>query len=302
MNMRRAAFAAACYASCRSQACSGLLCADTTSAPSARERAVAWIDRRSIVSKHVIPAERQHPLQLSAARQEAGRDECGTVRSDHAGCPPYEGPSFSLSKVCSAWSTPTLPRIRKGGPTALSARPARGFLQIFVAGVLLLALSSTGASLPAQPMPGSTQASRQTADPLLAGFSRWDADFDGVLTCQEWKRYAEQLFIRSDRNGNGVLEPEEFATLGKYEPIFSKADLAYFDDNLDGRISLREFADKPNPIFARYDRNRDCQLTADEIRGGPASGTPPSSPSNSQQKPPSDASQRRSGAQAPSSN
>jgi len=189
-----------------------------------------------------------------------------------------------------------------GSPPAASARPAPGFLQVFVAGVLLLALSSADASLHAQPMPGSTPASRQTADPLLAGFSRWDVDFDGVLTCQEWKRYAEQLFIRSDKNGNGVLEPEEFATLGKYEPIFSKADIAYFDDNLDGRISLREFADKPNPIFARYDRNRDCLLTADEIRGGPASGNPPGSSANSQEKPPSDGLQRRGGAQAPSPN
>ena len=168
--------------------------------------------------------------------------------------------------------------------------------------VLLVALSGPWASVPAQPMPGSTHGSRQTADPLLAGFSRWDADFDGVLTCQEWKRYAEQLFIRSDRNGDGALDRTEFATLGKYEPIFAKADLAYFDDNLDGRVGLREFADKPNPIFARYDRNRDCQLTADEIRGGPTSGSPPSGPANTQQKPPSDGLQRRSGAQSPPSN
>ena len=149
----------------------------------------------------------------------------------------------------------------------------------------------------AQPAPGSPTASRQTSDPLLAGFSRWDADFDGVLTCQEWKRYAEQLFMRSDRNGDGMLDREEFTILGKYEPIFSKADLAYFDDNLDGRISVREFAEKPNPIFARYDRNRDCQLTADEIRGGSVSGSPPSAPSTSQQKPPPGGLQRSGGAQ-----
>ena len=150
--------------------------------------------------------------------------------------------------------------------------------------------------MPAQPMPGSTHESRQTPDPLLGGLSRWDMDFDGVLTCQEWKRYAEQLFRRSDKNGDGVLEREEFATLGKHEPIFAKADLAYFDDNGDGRVDLREFADKPNPVFVRYDRNRDCQLTAEEIRGGNGSGSPPSAPSSRQQKPPPGGIERAGGA------
>jgi hypothetical protein len=128
--------------------------------------------------------------------------------------------------------------------------------------------------------------SRPTSDPLLAGLSRWDTDFDGTFTCEEWKRYVEQLFTRSDKNGDGGLERTEFATLGKYEPIFSKADFAYFDDNADGKISLREFADKPNPLFARYDRNRDCQLTADEISGRGTSGALPSGPPGRQQKPP----------------
>ncbi len=92
--------------------------------------------------------------------------------------------------------------------------------------------------------------------------------------------------MRADKNGDRGLERTEFATLGKYEPIFSKADFAYFDDNADGKISLREFADKPNPLFARYDRNRDCRLTADEISGRGTSGDPPSGPSGRQQKPP----------------
>lgn len=150
--------------------------------------------------------------------------------------------------------------------------------------------------MPAQPMPGSPRDSRQTPDPLLAGLSRWDMDSDGVLTCQEWQRYAEQLFRRSDKNGDGVLEREEFATLGTHEPIFAKADLAYFDDNGDGRVDLREFADKPNPVFVRYDRNRDCQLTAEEIRGGNGSGSPPSAPSGRQQKPPPGGIERAGGA------
>jgi EF hand len=91
-----------------------------------------------------------------------------------------------------------------------------------------------------------------------------------VLTCAEWKAFAEQLFRRADKNNDGILSREEFLTLRQLEPIFADADMAYFDDNQDGRVSVREFVDKPNPVFARYDRNHDCQVTPDEIKGGPA--------------------------------
>jgi Ca2+-binding EF-hand superfamily protein len=95
---------------------------------------------------------------------------------------------------------------------------------------------------------------------------------DGVLTCEEWKRFAEQLFRRSDRNGDGALDQQELLALGQLEPIFAKADMAYFDANRDGRLTLREFADTPNPIFARYDRDHDCQVTADEIKSASSGG------------------------------
>jgi len=176
---------------------------------------VAWIGRRSIVSTRIGPAERQDQLQLSAASRESERDGCGTVRPDHAGPLSPTRPSFSLSKVCPAWSTPAIPRIRRRHLPGVSARRGEGLLQVFLTAVLFLTLSGGESSLFAQPAPGSPTASRQTSDPLLAGFSRWDADFDGVLTCQEWKRYAEQLFMRSDRNGDGMLDREEFTILGK---------------------------------------------------------------------------------------
>jgi hypothetical protein len=39
------------------------------------------------------------------------------------------------------------------------------------------------------------------------------------------------------------------------------ADFAYFEDNHDGRVSRDEFVSKPNPLFARYDRNGDVSET-----------------------------------------
>lgn len=246
-----------------------------------RDTAPWWLtrifERRSSVSIHVGPTARRDRLQVSAAGRQSADDGRGNVLSDHAGPSPALRPSLSLSKVFPAWSSfsGSLAGWRKGLPA-------------FVTSVLLLASSSGGAILHAQSASGPKPSARPITDPLLAGFLRWDTDSDGTLTCQEWKRYAEQLFIRSDKNHDGVLAIDEFAILGKYEPIFLQADLAYFDDNLDGRVTVREFSDKPNPIFARYDRNRDCQLTVEEIRGGTSGGSAPASPPSGQQKAPPD--------------
>lgn len=127
------------------------------------------------------------------------------------------------------------------------------------------------------------QSSRPTAarqsEPFAAGMSRWDLDADGTLTCSEWTRYAELIFRRVDKNGDGFLYAQEFRSIGQIEPILTGAELGYFDDNRDGRLTIREFADKPNPIFARYDRNRDCEVTREELKGLPPAGA--SSPSAS---------------------
>lgn len=281
MYMRRTDFAAACRASHGAR-----VCIDRLSEPSAPAPADAWIDDRSIVSRNVGSGGRWGPLQISTAPQDQGRDGRVIVLSDHAGPPSRKRPLPSLTKVCPAWSTPAIPRIRKRRFPGLSAQPVRGLPRVLLTAVLVVTLIGGGAPLLAQPTPESTPASRPTSDPLLAGLSRWDADSDGILTCEEWKRYVEQLFTRSDKNRDGGLDRTEFATLGKYEPVFSKADFAYFDDNADGKIGIREFADKPNPLFARYDRNRDCRLTADEIHGRGTSSGPPDGPSGRQQKPP----------------
>jgi hypothetical protein len=37
-------------------------------------------------------------------------------------------------------------------------------------------------------------------------------------------------------------------------------------------VSRDEFVNKPNPLFARYDKNGDCRVTPDELRA--ASGPP----------------------------
>jgi hypothetical protein len=104
-------------------------------------------------------------------------------------------------------------------------------------------------------------------DPFVAGMSRWDANHDGILTCDEWKQYADRLFTLADKNSDGFLDAAEFRRIQQIEPIFADADMSYFDDNHDRRVSRAEFADKPSPFFARYDLNHDCRVTSQELQG-----------------------------------
>jgi EF hand len=92
----------------------------------------------------------------------------------------------------------------------------------------------------------------------------WDLNKDGDVTCDEWKRYVTGLFREADANRDGILTREEFAVLARRDRLFETVGLDYFDANADGRLSLPEMVDKPNPAFTLLDKNRDCILTPDE--------------------------------------
>jgi len=124
--------------------------------------------------------------------------------------------------------------------------------------VFLLALCATAGPACAQRIPDE--------DPVVASAQLWDLDHDGTYTCDEWKQYATRLFNLADRNHDGYVDASEFKTIQKAMPMFNEADLAYFDDNHDGRVSRDEFVKKPNPIFARYDKNGDCRVTQQELK------------------------------------
>jgi hypothetical protein len=107
------------------------------------------------------------------------------------------------------------------------------------------------------------------ADPVVASAPLWDADHNGVYTCDEWKQYAGRLFSLADRNHDGYVDAAEFKTIQQAILMLKEADLPYFDENHDGRVSRDEFVNKPNPLFARYDRNGDCKVTQNELKGIP---------------------------------
>jgi hypothetical protein len=105
-------------------------------------------------------------------------------------------------------------------------------------------------------------------DPLRAGADSWDANHDGVYTCDEWKKHLDRIFTLADRNHDGRLDAAEFATVKKADPALADADFGYFDENQDGKITREEFVSKPSEFILRFDKNGDCRVTQDEIKAG----------------------------------
>jgi hypothetical protein len=122
---------------------------------------------------------------------------------------------------------------------------------------------------------GAPLALAQTAPPrgdamLNSGPPTWDANHDGVYTCDEWKSFMDRLFKTADSNHDGSLSPSEFAAVKKADPTLADADFGYFDENQDGKITRKEFVEKPSAFILRFDRNGDCRVTAEEIKTGSA--------------------------------
>jgi len=64
-----------------------------------------------------------------------------------------------------------------------------------------------------------------------------------------------------------MLRRDEFANLTRQDKLFEVAGFHYFDANGDGRITLAEVIDKPNPALALLDTDHDCVITPEERRG-----------------------------------
>jgi hypothetical protein len=141
-------------------------------------------------------------------------------------------------------------------------------ITMMIIGVASANAQGPGGGLPGMDKPPGAGSSAPAGDPLRQSVQEWDANHDGVLTCEEWKQYVTRAFNTADTNRDGFLDAREFSSLKQSSPVFRQADLGYFDDNRDGRLSRQEFIDKKSPLFARYDRNGDCRITAEELRGG----------------------------------
>ena len=135
--------------------------------------------------------------------------------------------------------------------------------------VMAFLLAATAGAAAQQGSRGETTTAASRArgyDPYLTWATVWgDRQGRGVYTCEEWKAYVGKLFDQADRNHDGFVDAKEFEAIRKADPMFKDADICYFDDNRDGKLSRAEFVNQPNPFFARYDKKGTCRVTLDEI-------------------------------------
>jgi hypothetical protein len=112
---------------------------------------------------------------------------------------------------------------------------------------------------------GSAPESASAIDRVFASSATtWDVNRDGEVTCEEWKQYARGLFANADANKDGALSRQEFAAMARVDRLFDVANFDYFDGNGDGKVTLAEVIDKPNPAFRLLDKNNDCVIGRDE--------------------------------------
>jgi hypothetical protein len=110
----------------------------------------------------------------------------------------------------------------------------------------------------------AARAARETA--AATGADVWDANHDGIYTCDEWKAYLGRMFNLADRYHDGRLDQAEFPTIRKSAPALAEADFGYFDENQDGKLTREEFVNKPNEFILSHDKNGDCRVTPDELK------------------------------------
>jgi Ca2+-binding EF-hand superfamily protein len=139
-------------------------------------------------------------------------------------------------------------------PTTQGARHWR-------AGLVLVVLSLlTGCGGSKNPLASASPTDKE----FVVAASTWDLDHDGNITCDEWKRYAAGLFKDADANHDGALSRAEFAAMARVDRLFETVGFAYFDADRDGRVTLSELVDKPNPAFALLDKDNDCVISQGE--------------------------------------
>jgi hypothetical protein len=135
---------------------------------------------------------------------------------------------------------------------------ARALVRAASMGTLVLLMGCSGSSLP------------DTDRVFLSAAGGWDRNRDGVVTCDEWKAYATELFNAADSNHDGSLDRTEYAKIISTDRMFQTVEFGYYDANGDGKVERTEFVDKPNRAFALLDKNNECKLTANQTAGARA--------------------------------
>jgi hypothetical protein len=131
-------------------------------------------------------------------------------------------------------------------------------LTIAALGIGLAVAGCSGSSIP------------ETDRVFLSAAGGWDRNRDGVVTCDEWKAYAAELFDAADANRDGVMDRTEYSKIIVTDRMFETVDFKYYDGNGDGKVARTEFVDKPNRAFAILDKSNECKLTSSQVAGARA--------------------------------
>lgn len=128
----------------------------------------------------------------------------------------------------------------------------------------LLLTAAPYASAQSVPAGDAARGPRSTKDaPSTNGPDIWDANHDGVYTCDEWKRYLDRVFTLADRNRDGDLDPSELTIIRRAGTTLADADFGYFDETkmerspanlLTSRVSL--FCSSTRTVTAASRRTR----------------------------------------------
>jgi hypothetical protein len=123
------------------------------------------------------------------------------------------------------------------------------------AALLVLLAGCGGSSIP------------ETDRVFLSAAGNWDRNRDGIVTCDEWKAYAGELFDAADANRDGFVDRTEYATIVSTDRMFQTVEFSYYDSNGDGKLARAEFVDKPNRAFVLLDKGNTCRLDASQVAG-----------------------------------
>lgn len=137
---------------------------------------------------------------------------------------------------------------------------------------LRLARGATAASLIAMVLAGCSGGSSlgDVDRVFLSAAGNWDTNRDGVVTCDEWRAYAGELFDAADANHDGTIERTEYGKIVSTDRMFQTVEFSYYDADGDGKLTRAEFVEKPNRAFVLLDKSNECKLSASQVAGARA--------------------------------
>jgi Ca2+-binding EF-hand superfamily protein len=126
--------------------------------------------------------------------------------------------------------------------------------------ISLISITALAASLALQSAQPSTPS---LVERIRADFTAIDANRDGRISDDEYRRFVYAAFADADRNGDAGLSRTEFRALDTANDT-ELSTFASIDDNGDGSVSIGEFMKLQRLLFDFADLDRDGAVSENE--------------------------------------